>query len=87
LQQRYKGKSHSKGDHKGGRGKPSSRVKFGAMKEDPQDQSWDGDVQDDSEWYENEVDEYLSLYTLQSQLESREWGESFSDSDYHINED
>jgi len=47
------------------------------MDEDHQDESWEVDVQDDSEWYENEVDEYLSLYTLQSQLESRE-GENHS---------
>jgi len=84
-----KERGHSKGHFKGGRGKPSSRVKAGvrSMEEEPQDESWEGDVMDDSEWYENEVDEYLSLYTLQSQLESREWGEPFSDSDYHINED
>ena len=38
----YKGSGHSKGHSKGGRVKPSSRVKFGAMEEDPQDQSWEG---------------------------------------------
>ena len=47
------------------------------MDEEPQDESWEGDVMDDSEWYENEVDEYLSLYPQQSQLESREWGNHF----------
>ena len=54
------------------------------MDEDPQDQSWEGDVQDDSEWYDNEVDEYFSLYTMQS--DSGEWKESFSGSEHHINE-
>ena len=40
------------------------------MDEDPQDQSWEGDFKDHSEWYDNEVEEYLSLYTMQ--LESGE---------------
>ena len=42
------------------------------MDEDPQDQSWEGDVQDDSEMHDNEVDDYLSLYTMYSQLEPGE---------------
>ena len=54
------------------------------MDGDPQDQSWEGDVQDDSEWYDSEVDENLTLYTMQS--ESGDWVESFSDSEHHIKE-
>ena len=42
------------------------------MEEEPQGESWEGDVMDDSERYENEVDYYLLLYTQQSQIESTE---------------
>ena len=99
------GKPSRKGHHgKGHKGKPSSnpKVKFGSIEatDEPQQDFWEGDVQDytddnawgydehenDSDWHEKQVDEFLSMHSMQGIIESsvREMGEPSSDSEYGV---